>query len=111
MVPPLRLPAHGGQVSALSTEWGRPAGPPQAASCLCCVLFFLGSSFTVTRCWLLSDTLAGAPGVLPERRCPAMQRVINESIKGGGFAKRLSSFHLVRSSPHVMDGFRASDTS
>lgn len=36
-----------------------------------------------------------------------MPRVINESIRGGGFAKRLSSFHLVQSSTHMIDDFRA----
>ena len=32
--------------------------------------------------------------------------IINESIKGGGFAKRLSSFHLVQSSAHMIDDCR-----
>lgn len=36
-----------------------------------------------------------------------LQRVINESIKGGGFAKRLPLLHLVQSIACMIDDSRA----
>lgn len=71
---------------------------PSFHSPLSPALVFLASSITVNSCELLSTMLAAMEG----ERDPVF-RVINESIKGGGFTKRLPSLHLVQSLPCMID--------
>lgn len=75
-----------------SFHW--PLSPP--------ILVFLASSITVNSCELLSAMLAGLLEAMEEKRDPVL-RVINESIKGGGFTKRLPLLHLVQSLPRMID--------
>lgn len=57
----------------MSTAWGPSYYLPNCLLFMSCFVFFLGSSFTVTRCSLLLNALASAHGVLGETHCPAMQ--------------------------------------
>lgn len=68
-----------------------PLSPP--------VLVSLGFSITVNSCEPPSTMLAGLLAAMEGKR----GRVINESIKGGGFTKRLPLLHLVQSLPCMID--------